>query len=84
MTKEDLRACAKELVGFHKRFAPFFGRIECQGHAFHYLQGLLLAPDRKASNRWRCRLPTARGTWAGATTKPVPGPVGIITRRWSR
>lgn len=48
MIKEDLRACAKELVGFHKRFAPFFGRIECQGHAFHYLQGLLLAPDRKS------------------------------------
>ena len=48
MTKKDLRACAKDLVGFHKRFAPFFGRIECQGHAFHYLQGLLLAPDRKS------------------------------------
>lgn len=48
MIKEDLRACAKELVGFHERFAPCFGRIECQGHAFHYLQGLLLAPDRKS------------------------------------
>ena len=48
MSKEDLRACAEELVGFHKRFAPCFGRIECQGHAFHYLRGLLLAPDRKS------------------------------------
>lgn len=48
MIKEDLRACAKELVGFHQRFAPHFGRIECQGHAFHYLRGLLLAPDRKS------------------------------------
>ncbi len=48
MIKKDLRACAKELVGFYKRFAPHFGRIECQGHAFHYLQGLLLAPDRKS------------------------------------
>ena len=48
MIKEDLRACAKELVGFHERFAPCFGRVECQGHAFHYLQGLLLAPDRKS------------------------------------
>ncbi len=28
MIKEDLRACAKELVGFHKRFAPCFRRIE--------------------------------------------------------
>ena len=48
MTKEDLRACADELVDFHKRFAPCFGRIECQGHAFHYLQGLLLAPKGKS------------------------------------
>ena len=48
MTKEDLRACANELVDFHKRFAPCFGRIECQGHAFHYLQGLLLAPKGKS------------------------------------
>ncbi len=48
MTKKDLRACANELVAFHKQFAPCFGRIECQRHAFHYLQGLLLAPDRKS------------------------------------
>ena len=48
MTKEDLRACGTELVGFHQRFSPCFGRIECQGHAFHYLQGLLLAPKGKS------------------------------------
>ena len=48
MIKKDLRACAKELVGLHQHFARCFGRIECQGHAFHYLQGLLLAPDRKS------------------------------------
>ena len=48
MTKKDLRACAKELVAFHKQFAPYFGRVECQSHAFHYLQGLLLAPGRKS------------------------------------
>ncbi len=48
MIKEDPRACARELVGFHQHFARCFGRIECQGHAFHYLQGLLRAPDRKS------------------------------------
>ena len=48
MTKESLRACANELVDFHQRFAPCFGRSECQGHAFHYLQGLLLAPKGKS------------------------------------
>lgn len=48
MTKENLRACANELVDFHERFAPCFGRIECQGHAFHYRQGLLLAPKGKS------------------------------------
>ena len=48
MIKEDLRACAKDLVRFHKRFAPHFGRVECQDHAFHYLRGLLLAPRRKS------------------------------------
>ena len=48
MIREDLRAFAKELVGFHKRFVPYFGGVECQDHAFHYLRGLLLAPHRKS------------------------------------
>ena len=61
MTKEDLRACGKELVGFHKRFSPCFGRIECQGHAFHYLQGLLLAPKRKCVEPMALRLSRSWG-----------------------
>ena len=41
-------AAASRLQKFHGRFAPFFGRRECQEHALGYLRGLLLAEGRKS------------------------------------
>jgi len=44
----ELRAAAARLVNLHERFAPCFGRRECQEHSFGYLRGLLLAEGRKS------------------------------------
>jgi SRSO17 transposase len=44
----ELRAAAARLVKLHERFAPCFGRRECQEHSFGYLRGLLLAEGRKS------------------------------------
>ena len=39
----ELRAAAARLLNLHERFAPCFGRRECQEHLLGYLRGLLLA-----------------------------------------
>ena len=43
-----LRAAAARLQKLHGRFAPCFGRRECQEHSLGYLRGLLLAEGRKS------------------------------------
>ena len=47
MDTVELRAAAERLHELHGRFAPLFGRRECQEHSLGYLQGLLLAEGRK-------------------------------------
>jgi SRSO17 transposase len=44
----ELRAAAARLLNLHERFAPCFGRRECQEHSLGYLRGLLLAGGRKS------------------------------------
>jgi SRSO17 transposase len=44
----ELRAAAARLQKLHGRFAPCFGRRECQEHSLGYLRGLLLAEGRKS------------------------------------
>jgi len=44
----ELRAAAGRLYKLHGRFAPCFGRRECQEHSLGYLRGLLLADGRKS------------------------------------
>jgi len=44
----ELRAAAARLQRLHGRFAPCFGRRECQEHSLGYLRGLLLAEGRKS------------------------------------
>jgi SRSO17 transposase len=44
----ELRAAATRLQTLHGRFAPCFGRRECQEHSLGYLRGLLLAEGRKS------------------------------------
>ena len=47
MTTADVRAAAQQLVRFHERFAPLFGRPEAQDLAHSYLNGLMTCPGRK-------------------------------------
>ena len=48
MTPDDVRAAAEQLVDFHERFAPLFGKDEAQDHAYTYLKGLMCCPERKS------------------------------------
>src|SRR5215471_18799490 len=48
MTPDDVRAAAERLVDFHERFAPLFGREQAQDHAYDYLKGLMVCPERKS------------------------------------
>jgi SRSO17 transposase len=46
MTEDDVRAAAERLVQFHERFAPLFGREQAQDHAYTYVKGLMVCPER--------------------------------------
>src|SRR5512135_3836394 len=48
MTPDDVRAAAEQLVEFHERFAPLFGKEQAQLHACDYIKGLLVCPERKS------------------------------------
>src|SRR5436305_25364 len=48
MTEDDVRAAANRLVQFHERFAPLFGKEQAQDHAFTYVKGLMVCPERKS------------------------------------
>jgi SRSO17 transposase len=48
MTPDDVRAAAKILVEMHQEYAPLFGKAEAQLHAYDYLKGLLICPERKS------------------------------------
>src|SRR4051812_26565492 len=50
MTQDDVRAAAEQLVQFHDRFAPLFGKQQAQDHAYAYtyLPGLMARPERKS------------------------------------
>lgn len=48
MTPDDVRAAADQLVQFHNRFAPLFGKEQAQSHAHDYVKGLMTCPDRKS------------------------------------
>jgi SRSO17 transposase len=48
MTPDDVRAAAEQLVQFHRRFAPLFGKEQAQDHAYTYLKGLMCCPERKS------------------------------------
>jgi SRSO17 transposase len=48
MTSDDVRATAEQLVHFHDRFAPLFGKAQAQDHAHDYLKGLMTCPERES------------------------------------
>jgi SRSO17 transposase len=48
MTEDEVRAAAERLVDFHERFAPLFGKEQAQDHAYTYIKGLMVYPERKS------------------------------------
>src|SRR4051794_705203 len=48
MTEAEVRAAAERLVQFHDRFAPLFGKEQAQDHAYTYVKGLMVCPERKS------------------------------------
>lgn len=48
MTPDDVRAAAEQLVQFHEHFAPLFGKEPAQSHAYDYIKGLMVCPERKS------------------------------------
>src|SRR3954464_7219972 len=48
MTTDEVRAAAERLVQFHERFAPLFGKEQAQDHAYTYVKGLMVCPERKS------------------------------------
>src|SRR5919199_5965459 len=48
MTEADVRAAAEQLTVFHERFAPLFGKEQAQDHAYTYVKGLMVCPERKS------------------------------------
>src|SRR5262252_1701489 len=48
MTPDDVRAAAEQLPGFHQHFASLFGKEPAQDHAYDYLKGLMVCPERKS------------------------------------
>ncbi|MGE5755473.1 MAG: IS701 family transposase [Planctomycetaceae bacterium] len=48
MTEDEVRAAAERLVQFHERFAPLFGEEQAQDHAYTYVKGLMVCPERKS------------------------------------
>jgi SRSO17 transposase len=48
MTEDEVRAAAEQLVRFHERFAPLFGKEQAQDHAYTYIKGLMVCPERKS------------------------------------
>jgi SRSO17 transposase len=48
MIPDDVRAAAERLVQFHEWFAPLFGKEQAQDHAFDYVKGLMICPERKS------------------------------------
>ena len=48
MTPDDVRAAAEQLVDFHERFAPLFGKDQAQLHAYDSIKGLMVCPERKS------------------------------------
>lgn len=50
MTPDEVRAAAEQLVRFRGRFAPLFGEEQAQDHAYDYVKGLMVDPERMMSD----------------------------------
>jgi hypothetical protein len=72
MTPDDVLAAAEQLVEFHERFAPLFGKE--QDHAYDYLKGLMVCSERKSIEP--IALLVGHGDVSGfrSSSEPPPGP----------
>jgi SRSO17 transposase len=67
MTRDEVRAAAKRVTQWHKRFADLFGRKEPQKHSLTYLKGLMSNQGRKSVEP--IALQFARGPDGAAATQ---------------
>ena len=79
MTPDDVRTAAEQLVQFHERFAPLFGKEQAQDHAYTYLKGLLACPERKSIEP--IALNVGPGTGLGPAEVHQHRPLAIRRRR---
>jgi SRSO17 transposase len=77
MTGDELRAAARRLTRWHRRFAGWFGRVEAQAHSEVYLRGLLSNVRRK--NVEAIALRFAGDDGRAAAEKEVVALQGFIT-----
>jgi len=54
--REEVELLAEELVGFHRRFLPYYGRKEHHGWGLVYLRGLCSSLERKTAEGVALRL----------------------------
>ena len=79
MTRDEVRAAARRVTQWHKRFAPLFGRREAQEHSRVYVKGLLSNQQRKSIEP--IALQFARGPdGAAAVQKEVVALQSFITK----
>ena len=82
MTPDDVRAAAEQLVDFHERFAPLFGKEQAQDHAYDYLKGLMVCPERKSIEP--IALLVGHGDVSGLQKFVGAAPWAVRRRAWPR
>ena len=74
MTPDDVRAAAEQLVHFHDRFAPLFGKAQAQDHAYDFIKGPRSAPSAGGrGSRSPCWSATATSRACRSSSGPPPG-----------
>ena len=66
MTRDEVRAAARRVAGWHERFVSLFGRREARDHSLVYVKGLLSEQHRKSIEP--IALQFARGPRGAAAT----------------
>ncbi len=78
MTRDEVRAAARRMVDWHRRFAGLFGRKESQRHSLVYLKGLLSNLERKSVEPIALQF-SRRSDGGAATQNEVVALQGFVT-----
>src|SRR5512135_2961273 len=81
MTPDDVRAAAAPLVDFHERLALLLGKEQAQDHAYDYLKGLMVCPERKSVEPIALLVGTATPLGCRSSSLPPPGPTATCRPR---